>query len=53
MSGADVVDLLLSTIGVGVLLAPLVLLTVGGAVGLIDASSSNCARSPRGSSPSA
>ena len=37
MSGADVVDLLLSTIGVGVLLAPLVLLTVGGAVGLIDA----------------
>ena len=37
MRDADVVDLLLSTLGVGVLLAPLVLLTVGGAVGLIEA----------------
>lgn len=37
MRDADVADLLLSTIGVGVLLAPLVLLTIGGAVGLIEA----------------
>ncbi len=37
MNEREIVDLLYSTVGVGFLLAPLVLVTVGGAVGLIDA----------------